>query len=269
MFPTLKTNEEPKLGFVYSVLKTDLHINDDLRTISDKDTSLTVHMLDSVKRNGVLMPITVWYTKDSEGNYCLKIITGNRRVWCANRVKKIEYIDCIFKHCTDHADYMRQAFHSNQHKSSKIHELVKTFKTEVISNGLSPKRVAGAYGVSEKSVYSALKIAGNDKLEDIAKSSFKNAVCLGGNRSFLDNSSIIEVAKTGTIEQLKEAIANARKKAKLAKDKAEGKETPKEVKKFDNERKRLFFTQLENITSKSIDVKSLKDYLYGDTDNWS
>ncbi len=268
-YKKLKANEQPEYGIIYSVPKSEAVINSDLRTINEKDKTLTEHLLESVKKNGILMPISVWCTKDDDGNQVFKIITGNRRVWCANKIKKIENINVVFKECENESDYMRQAYHSNVQKASKVNELMKTFKVEVIENGLSVRKVASSYGVSEKSVYSALRIVGNEKLEVLAKINFKNAVHMSGNKSFLDNKEIAEIAKTGTITELKEAISNARKKIKLAQDTEEGKELVPEKPKMLNERKRLFFEQLSNYKKTTIVTTKLIDYVYGKSESWN
>lgn len=272
-------NETPDFSVIYNVPKTMLTINDDLRKINEKDQKLMT-LLESVKKNGIIQPITVWYTVkktvDKEGvetgeEKIVRIVTGNRRVWCSKKVEKIETVPCQFVKCQDESDYMRMAYHTNVSKASTVGELCGVIKKDVVELGYSARKVAGIYGISEKSVYDSLKIAGNEVLMSVAKKNFKNAMALKkGGSSMLDNPEIIKIAKTGTLDELKKALKVERDRVKALKMAESGVVAVEvEIKEIDNERLKMFALQLPNFNGLTIETNKLKAFLWGeDISTW-
>lgn len=259
-----KKETVPEIGIVYDVPKDLLTINEDLRKVK-QDKSYEA-LFDSIKRmREVTQPITCWYNPETKE---IEIVTGNRRVHCAKRTSKVSTIPAYFKVFKDKAEYMKEAYHLNISKASPISELMTQFRSEV-NAGLTVKQIASKYAVSEKAVYQGLKIESNPVLKEIAESSFKNAVYLAGNTGLLKNNEIVKVAKTGTIDQLKDAISNHKKQVKLAAAVKNG-ETIEEPEKpvYNEENKVLFFKQLENYAHDTINTKNLKSFLLGTRKDW-
>ena len=261
------TNETAiTFGQVYTLPKTIPTVNEDLRKVN-RESKEYIALFESIKKEGILDPITVWKTTDKEGEIIYRTVTGNRRIDCASRIKKITEIDVIFQNYADEKEYIKNAFHLNIHKGSPVSELVPYFRV-LVNEGKSPKQIASMYSLSVKVINEALKLSTDDRLTDIAKASFKNAVHMASNKKFLDNKEILNIAKTGTIDDLKNKIAAVKKAIKLTKSEQEGKtEEPKE-KVFVTDRINEFVTQLNLYIGVTMDTAAVKSFLYGDTEKW-
>jgi len=267
-----QSNKPVEIGICYDVPTNLLTVNTDLRKIKEGDTKVKA-MFESIRLNGVLQPVTVWCTKDEKGKRLLRTITGNHRIRGA-QIAELETVPVIFEHCENEGDYIRKAYNLNFSKASAVSELFPHIK-EDIKTGLSVSDVASKYGISEKSVYSAVRIVGNEVLEEIAQHNFKNAYYLSNRKALLENDEIVKIAKTGTIDQLEKAVQNLKDKAKLRHNENTGDSLPGTAEKgtetgkeYSKERQELFFKQLENFNRETIDTAKLKRFLYGEIKDW-
>lgn len=226
-------------------------------------------LLDSIKRNGILQPLTV-----NEEN---ELINGYHRFTVAQSLK-METVPCTVVEALTEAESKRIAVHSNVQKRGKLSDVVDYIKEQLTEEGRTLKEISEELGVSDKQCREVLKI--DEMPEEIKDNpSFKNLsianrVILTKHKKLMMEGYTEELSKAvkdGTLDETLKVVRKAKKEAKKENNGEELEKKPiiKEVRKPQKDRITLFTAQVMNHgKDKTLRVGDIQDFLTGARETW-
>ncbi len=230
---------------------------------------IDIDFLSSIKTVGILQPITV--TEVGEG---YEIVSGDRRYIAAKRAK-MQTIPAYCIDVTSEADFKKKAYHLNYSKPSKGADLAGIILSCDDLAGKKVREIASEYGVSDKLVNDALGIARKgEELVSLSRYNFKNAYYLKGYKPlYTKYPELLKFARNCTIEELKAKKKELQQKKNLDSSSVNSNATDitdlPEEKVYQDDRKVLFFKQLENFKGETIETEKLVSFLFGDIPAWN